>query len=181
MVVLVDDSAEVAADEDAPVADEGGQSLECLVREQVQVRSDDEAVAGEVAGGRGKVHCDAPVEEGPVPGLDDRRQVEELRRMVGAVEGPPVVPAEQEGDIGTGGRPGDLLERSELGSEPNRLAPAARLGPAVGKHRAVEFLGRRPRGAPLEEHDAVRRRAPVPGSAQSRNSPGRLGTLPHAS
>ena len=52
--------------------------------------------------------------------------------MVGAVEGPPVVPAEQEGDIGTGGRPGDLLECRELGPEPDGLAPAARLGPPWG-------------------------------------------------
>ena len=76
--------------------------------------------------------------------------------MVGAVEGPPVVPAEEERDLGTGRRPCDLLESSELASEPDRLAPAPRLGPTVGQHRAVELLGRRARGAPLEEHDAVR-------------------------
>ena len=177
MVVLVHDAAEVAADEDASCSDEGGHGRERLVGEQVEVRGDDEAVAGELAGRGNDVYRDARVEEGPVPGADDRRQVEELRRVVGAVEGPPVVPAEEERDIGTGRRPGDLLElrraRFRAGRSRSSRAPPCRRGAAS----RCGTSQRPPRGgAPLEEHDAVRavRECLV---AQSRISPGRLGTF----
>ena len=152
-VGLVDDVGERAGEEVTATLDERGERGRALVAQEVEQRRDRERVPVVDALGRHDVDLHVPSVQRPVPALHDLEVVEHVRRVVGGLDGPPVLPVEHQRDAGVASAGGKGRQRGELPAEGHGLAPGARVGAGVRQHRGVELLGARPGLPPLEEED----------------------------
>ena len=121
----------------------------------VQVRNDDEPVAGKVRGRADDVGRHVLVPERSVVGEVGVALAQGARGVRAELEPPPARPVEHERDVCFDPRARDLPEAGELGTEFAHFPMRAQAGAAVRQHRRVVLLGAAARLPPLEVENGV--------------------------
>ena len=153
---LVDDAAEERHDQRAAGLDEADYPAGGLIADQIEVGDQDQAIARQIVVWPRKIDGHVPAEQRLVIGLDLVHLTNAIGWFGGQLQGPPRVPVEQDGHVGSTLRAADRVEAAELVTKPDDLLPRRRsVDRAVGHHGAVMLLGSRARLPPLEEHHAV--------------------------
>ena len=98
-VVLVGHAGQESGHQGAAAADVGEEVVDRRVRHRVELRDDDQPVAGEVVLGVGEVGGEAGLPQGAVPGVQDVRVVDVHGGAAVLGAGPPGVPVVQDGDV----------------------------------------------------------------------------------